>query len=126
MDHDTSKTFGEVHGTPAALIAELDKIRGFAIRRAAKLGRSSQSTQLRFLTPLDPQPQGHDVGTVHLRLTSPQEYEETQKYVAVSYTWQQPRSFTEEFSNNISAYQVWDTNGQRGDPKCNSLVIHRA
>lgn len=126
MEYDTSKTFREIHATPLALVAELDRIQGFALRRATKLGRGEQSTRLRFLTPLDPQPQDHTLGSVHLRLTSPQEYKETQKYVAVSYTWQQSRSFTEGFSNKIPTYQVQGADGQLGDPKCDPLVIHRA
>ncbi|OAG01914.1 uncharacterized protein CC84DRAFT_1261975 [Paraphaeosphaeria sporulosa] len=126
MEHDTSKTFREIHGTPSALVAELDRIQGLALRRSRRLHRVEIPVQLRFLAPLDPQPQGYGPDTVHLRLTSPQEYTETQEYVAVSYTWQQPQSFTDAFLNRIPTYKIWDTDSQPYNPECNPLVIHRA
>ncbi|KAF2442842.1 hypothetical protein P171DRAFT_522538 [Karstenula rhodostoma CBS 690.94] len=126
MDYDTSKTFREIHGTPSTLIAELDKIEGLALRRSGKLHRAELPVKLRFLTPLLPQPKGHGLNIVHLRLTSPQEHTEKQKYVAVSYTWQQTRCLTATFSNMIPTYKIWDKDIQPVDPKCNPLVIHRA
>jgi hypothetical protein len=126
MEHDTYKSFRRIHGTPSALVAELDRIEHLALQRSQKLNQETPPVQLRFLTLLDPQPQGCGLDEVHLRLTPPHEYTEKQEYVAVSYTWQQTRLLTAAFSNRIPTYKIWGTDTQRYDPKCSQLVIHRA
>jgi hypothetical protein len=118
MEHDTFKCFREIHSTPSTLVAELDRIEHLALRRSKKLDQETSPLKLRFLTPLDPQPRDCDPDEVHLRLTPPQEHTEKQEYVAISYTWQQPRSLKTAFSHRIPIYKTWGSDTQPNDPKC--------
>ncbi|KAJ4291683.1 hypothetical protein N0V90_009578 [Kalmusia sp. IMI 367209] len=126
MEYDTSKTFREIHSTPSALIAELQKIERLALSRSSKLHHSTHPIHLRFLTPLNPQPRNYPSNTVHLRLTPPHEHTENTEYIAVSYTWQQPESLTNAFANSIPSYKIWSTDPKPRAPNCNPIVLHRA
>lgn len=127
MEHDTSKTFREIHGTLPTFVAELERIQRLALPSFKTSRNSAHPIELRFLTPLIPQPKGQGANTVHLRLTHPGEHRGGQEYVAVSYTWHQDDSLIAAFGDSIPEYTIWGSDcSEPRTPRCNPLVLHRA
>lgn len=122
MEYDTTKTFREIHGTVDSLKASISEIERLALDRTK---RNYKPINLRFLTPLNPQPIGPE-NVIHIRLTPLSEHSTASKYVAVSYTWTQPENLSNTFKDTIPDYLIWTSEPIPRPPRCPPLVLHRA
>lgn len=122
MQYDTAKTFYDIHGSVDALKASVYEIENLALNRAKRVG---SDIPLRFLTPLKLQPKSPG-NVVHLRLTPLHEHTSASQFVAVSYTWQQPKNLEAKFKNLMPTYSIHTTAPTARPPRCPTQVLHRA
>jgi hypothetical protein len=121
MDHDTSNTFREIHGSAEALKSVLGQLEAMSIERTDDARYNP--VPLRFLTLMRPHP-ADDGETVHLRLTPlSEETSESVDYYAASYTWSQPEEIGQVL--NPPKYVIHTEAGIR-PPWCPLAVLHRA
>ncbi|RAR07292.1 HET-like protein [Stemphylium lycopersici] len=121
MKLDSDKTFGELYPNFEALQNAVQDVE----MKYCEM-RSDSLIPLRFLTVLDPQPESSE-DVIHLRLTRRSEHnpdDDACSYVAVSYTWEQPKGL--EAILSVPKYKIWTSATESHSPYCPPSVLHRA